>query len=224
LIVTTSENTIRQGNVVQIELQYLPCLEYFTCLLNHDVIWINVEERYRKQTYRNRCDVLTANKIDTLTVPVKSYQANCLTKDIEIDYSQDWIRRHLGCLRSGYGRSPYFEFFIHEFEAVFLKRPLLLADLNYELLTICLRLVGITIPIQYNLSVPFSGGNKINNVMSLINNRKAEKSNQFYYPVEYYQTFGNDFVSNLSIVDLIFNMGPEARGILNKSKNRIEAI
>jgi hypothetical protein len=58
----------------------------------------------------------------------------------------------------------------------------------------------------------------------LINNKKAPDFQKFYSPAAYYQTFGNDFVSNLSIVDLIFNMGPEARGVLNKSMNKIEAI
>jgi len=222
--VTSNKIVCNPGTVVKIELQYLPCLEYFACLLNNDYVWIDVEERYRKQTYRNRCKVLTANKTDILTVPVKSYEAHCETKDILIDYGQDWIRRHLGCIRSAYGKSPYFEFYIHEFEAVLLKKHERLIDLNYELLTICLRLVGISIPIKYNLSVPFSNDNIVMDVMSLINNKKASDSFIFYNPVQYYQTFGNDFVSNLSIVDLIFNMGPEARGILGRSMNKIDAI
>ena len=221
----TSNKNIRQpGTVVKIELQYLPCLEYFACILNHDFIWIDTDEKYKKQTYRNRCEVLTANKTDTLTVPVKSSKANSATKDVLIDYGQDWIRRHLGCLRSAYGKSPYFEYYFHEFEAVFLKRPELLVDLNYELLTICLRLVGISLPVKYNMSVCFSNDYNVRDAMSLINNKKAPETTLFYKSVEYYQTFGNDFVNNLSIVDLIFNMGPEARGVLTRSTNKICSI
>lgn len=220
----TIVNNHQSQKIVQIELQYLPCLEYFTCLLNHDIAWIDVEEKYLKQTYRNRCSVLTANKIDILTVPVKSYETNCPTKLIEIDYGQDWIRRHLGCLRSAYGKSPYFEFYIHAFEEVYLKKHSFLVELNYELLTICLRLVGVKTEVKYNLSGFSNQEVKVENAMSLINNKKAPNLNKYYNSVQYYQTFGNDFVSNLSIVDLIFNMGPESRGVLNRSAKKIEAI
>ena len=112
------ETTLRR---VQIDLQYLPCLEYFTCLMSYDSVLLDVEERYVKQTYRNRCTVLTANKVDTLTVPVKS-ENHGLTKDVRIDYSQDWVRRHLGCLQAAYGKSPFFEYYAPEFTAVFQKK------------------------------------------------------------------------------------------------------
>ncbi|MNL76721.1 WbqC-like protein family protein [compost metagenome] len=53
--------------------------------------------------------------------------------------------------------------------------------------------------------------------LSSINDKKNKNLNKYYQPIAYYQTFGNDFVSNLSIVDLLFNMGPEARSILLRS-------
>lgn len=206
-----------QSTEVRIELQYLPCLEYFTCILQYDRVYIDVEERYVKQTYRNRCNVLTANKIDTLTIPVKGYEAASSTKDILIDYNQDWTRRHLGCLQSAYGKSPFYEYYAHEFKRVYEKKLAYLVDLNYELLTICLRLTGVKKDIQYNLS-----GEKISekgafNAISLINNRKQPDLHKYYSPAPYYQTFGNDFVGNLSIVDLLFNMGPEAKSVLLRS-------
>ncbi|QRR01746.1 WbqC family protein [Dyadobacter sandarakinus] len=202
---------------VKIELQYLPCLEYFACILSSDRIYIDVNEKYQKQTYRNRCSVLTANKVDTLTVPVKSYEAASLTRDIQIDYSQDWMRRHLGCFKSAYGKSPFYEYYAPELLDVFQRKLSFLVDLNYELLTFCLRLVGIKKDIQYNLSGYSEEEKGTFNAISLINNRKASKSSDFYQPEPYYQTFGNDFVGNLSIVDLLFNMGPESRLILSRS-------
>ncbi|CAG4991852.1 hypothetical protein DYBT9275_00842 [Dyadobacter sp. CECT 9275] len=202
---------------VQIELQYLPCLEYFACLLNFDRIWIDTEERYIKQTYRNRCNVLTTNKIDTLTVPVIKYQQGALTKDIKIDYGQDWVRRHWGCLQSAYGRSPFFEYYSTEFEAVYARKPAYLVDLNYDLLTICLRLVGVKKEIRYKMSGAEISPIAIKNEISAINNKKTGAGYKYYVPKPYYQTFGNDFVENLSIVDLIFNTGPESRLILLES-------
>ncbi|TDE16883.1 hypothetical protein E0F88_08555 [Dyadobacter psychrotolerans] len=184
--------------------------------MSYDSVLLDVEERYVKQTYRNRCTVLTANKVDTLTVPVKS-ENHGLTKDVRIDYSQDWVRRHLGCLQAAYGKSPFFEYYAPEFNAVFQKKYEFLIDLNYDLLTICLRLVGVKKEVTYNLSGLENTQNIIKNEVSEINNKKNKNIFKYYQPETYYQTFGNDFVSNLSIVDLIFNMGPEARSVLLKS-------
>ena len=210
---TSSED---QSRGVRLELQYLPCLAYFTCILQYDRIYIDVEERYVKQTYRNRCTVLTTNKIDLLTVPVKGHDAASPTKDILIDYNQDWIRRHLGCLKSAYGKSPFYEFYAPDLIRIYEKKLVYLADLNYELLTNCLRLVGIRKDVQYNLSGVGEEENVVNEI-SAINNRKSTDSSRYYQPAPYYQTFGNDFVSNLSIVDLLFNMGPEAKSVLLRS-------
>jgi hypothetical protein len=210
----SSDNQFRE---VRIELQYLPCLEYFTCILQYDRIYIDVEERYVKQTYRNRCNVLTTNKIDMLTVPVKGYDAGSPTKDILIDYSQDWIRRHLGCFKSAYGKSPFYEFYAPDLINIYQRRLAYLVDLNYELLTNCLRLVGIKKDIQYNLSGGELEESRVVNDISAINNKKAGNSFKYYQPAPYYQTFGNDFVQNLSIVDLLFNMGPEAKSVLLRS-------
>ena len=203
----------------RLELQYFPCLDYFACLLSYDHIYIDVEERYVKQTYRNRCRVLTANKVDTLTVPVK-IENNGLTRDVRIDHSQDWTRRHIGCFQSAYGKSPFYEYYAPELINVFEKKYDFLIDLNYDLLTICLRLVGIRNKVTYNLSGTKKAQNNVIDEVSQINNKKSGDIFKYYTPEPYYQTFGNDFVSNLSIVDLIFNMGPEARSVLLRSCKR----
>lgn len=215
--ILVNESVLRKG---RIELQYLPCLEYFAYILDHDHVYIDVEEKYIKQTYRNRCSVLTANKVDTLTIPVKSVGANGRTKDVKIDYNQDWIRRHLGCLQSAYGKSPFYEYYAPELIAVFQKKYEFLIDLNYDLLTICLRLVGGMKKVMYNLSGSNEDLNACFSAVSAINNKKDINNYKYYQPIPYYQTFGNDFISNLSIVDLIFNTGPEARSVLLKSLKR----
>ncbi|WP_262485478.1 WbqC family protein [Dyadobacter crusticola] len=211
------EENSAQNRAVRLELQYLPCLEYFTCILQHEQVLIDIEERYVKQTFRNRCSVLTTNKIDVLTVPVKGYEAASPTKDILIDYNQEWIRRHLGCLKAAYGKSPFYEFYASELIHIYGKKPKFLVDLNYELLTICLRLVGIKKEIRYILSGEQDSENGIFNAISLINSKKNQNSFIYYTPEPYYQTFGNGFVGNLSIIDLIFNMGPEAKSVLLRS-------
>lgn len=217
MIVSEIESNSKEISGIRIELQYLPCIAYFTSLLKYDRIYIDIEERYLKQTYRNRCSVLTANKVDQLTVPVQKYETAAPTKDIKIDYGQDWLRRHLGCLQSAYGKSPFYEFYAPELLQIYDKKLAYLVDLNYELLTICLRLVGVKKDLQYNLSGLEMEESSVFNAISLINNKKGDISPEYYKPEPYYQTFGNDFVSNLSIIDLLFNMGPEARSVLLRS-------
>ena len=169
-----SELSVNEQSVkeARIELQYLPCLEYFVCILQYDHVWIDVDERYVKQTFRNRCDVLTTNKIDSLTVPVKAFN-HCLTRDVKIDNSQDWVRRHLGCLKAAYGKSPYYEYYAPEFMDVYRKNYEFLIDLNYDLLTICLRLVGAKGRATYNLSGTEIALENVINEISQINNKKS---------------------------------------------------
>ncbi|WP_247234551.1 WbqC family protein [Telluribacter sp. SYSU D00476] len=202
---------------VLIELHYLPSLAYFTCLMSHDIIWLETQENYPKQTYRNRCYVLTTNKVDVLTVPVQAGSKKAPVREVLIDYGQDWIRRHWGCFQSAYGKSPYFEYYAPYLEEIYRRKPEYLFDLNYELLTLCLRLIGIKKDIRYNMSYSENVPSNIFDARSLINDKKKDSAEVFYKSTSYYQTFGNDFVPNLSIVDLLFNQGPEARRILTES-------
>ncbi|WP_025762269.1 WbqC family protein [Dyadobacter tibetensis] len=218
------EKSTSEKESVRIELQYLPSLEYFCCLLKQDEIWLETEEVYQKQTYRNRCKVLTANKIDILTVPVKKYSHGTLSKDIEIDYDQNWKRRHWGCFQSAYGKSPYYEYYAPELRAIYDKEYQFLVDLNYELLTFCLRLVGLKKEVRYKMSGSEIASKPAKDFISTINNKKSTNNYKFYRSVPYYQTFGNDFVENLSIIDLLFNMGPESRGILISSSKAEELL
>ncbi|HEV7349883.1 WbqC family protein [Telluribacter sp.] len=202
---------------VLIELHYLPCLAYFTCLLQHEKVWLEAWESYPKQTYRNRCYVLTANKVEVLTVPVQAGSKKGAIREVRIDYNQDWIRNHWGCFQSAYGKSPYFEYYAPYLEDIYQRKPELLIELNYELLTLCLRLIGIRKEVGYNLSYEKSVSNYIFDARSLISDKKEANGTVFYKNRPYYQTFGNDFVPNLSILDLLFNQGPEARQILAES-------
>ena len=126
-----------------IDLQYLPSLEYFCALLKHDTIVVEAHEYFEKQSYRNRCKILTTNKIDVLTVPVKNGNTKVLIRDLRIDYHQDWTRRHWGAIHSGYGKSPFFEFYADYFRILLEKKPDFLFDFNMDLLTICLKLLRL---------------------------------------------------------------------------------
>lgn len=207
----------RTKSEVLLELHYLPCLEYFACLMHYDKIQLEAHEHFTRQTYRNRCYVLTANKVDVLTVPVQTARNRIPVRDIRIDYNQAWIRRHWGCLCSAYGKSPFFEYYAPDLEAVYLKKIPHLFDLSSDLLTLCLSWLGIKKDIGYTLSYHTGVDSTQFDARSLINDKNIGNSYNFYKAVPYHQTFGNDFVPNLSILDLLFNKGPESRQILRMS-------
>jgi|AntAceMinimDraft_11_1070367.scaffolds.fasta_scaffold18939_2 hypothetical protein len=202
---------------VVIELHHLPCFDYFACLLQYNTIRLEACENFPKQTYRNRCYVLTANKVDVLTIPVKNSRKKIRIKDIQIDYNQSWIKRHWGCLQSAYGKSPYFEHYYRDLETIYLRKPTFLFDFNLELLTLCLKNLGIKKRIEYTLSYTVDVDITQFDAKLVVNDKKKGESAVFCNTIPYYQTFGNDFVPNLSIIDLLFNKGPEARKVLLES-------
>ena len=197
-----------------IELQYLPSLEYFCAILKNDELIIEANEYFEKQSYRNRCRIQTTNKIDTLTVPVQNGNKKVLIKDIKIDYSQDWTRRHWGAIHSGYGKSPFFEYYSEYFKKLFDKKPDFLFDLNQEILTICLKLLRLEKKIiftenyQKKVETDYRG---------LIHPKRDYESNNLYQSLAYRQNFGSEFEPNLSILDLLFCQGNQSISVLKES-------
>ena len=202
-----------------IDLHYLPCLEYFSNLLHHDSIYLEAHENFQKQSYRNRCTILAVNKIDTLTVPILKSNSKVLVKDVEIDYSQPWQKNHWRAIRSAYGKAPYYEYFCDYFEKIYDKKSRFLWDLNTETLTMCLKLMQIKKELlfttEYNKETEINVEEVIDK-RSLVHPKKEGEMTE----VPYTQVFGKDFVPNLSVIDLIFNEGPNSSAILKRSINK----
>lgn len=198
-------------------VHYLPCLEYFTCLMQAGNAILESRENFQKQTLRNRCYVKTANGTEMLTVPLIRPAGKIQIRDIRIDYGQMWQKKHWRCLTSAYSNSPFFEYYAPDFLKVFESRPAYLFDLNLHLLTLCLELLKVKIEFSHNLSYDPKPKYPVFDARSCITDKKNVNRYQFYQPYPYYQTFGNDFSENLSIADLIFNMGPEASEVLRNS-------
>jgi hypothetical protein len=197
-----------------IDLQYLPSLEYFCIFLQHNEIKIEAHEYFEKQSYRNRCIIQTTNKIDSLTVPVQNGNRKVLIRDLKIDYSQDWTRRHWGAIHSAYGKSPFFEYYAEYFKNILEKKPDFLFDLNLDFLTICLKLLrlekNIIFTENYEKTVE-------NDWRGLIHPKRHFETNKVYQSLTYRQNFGNEFEPNLSILDLLFCQGNQALTILKGS-------
>jgi len=200
--------------MITIESHYLPSLEYFTLLSQVDSINLDTESKFQKQTFRNRCYILSPNKVMPLIVPVHFHQGTPM-QEICIDHRQSWVRDHWGAIYSSYGKSPFFEHFAEEFLSVLNGKPELLVDLNQAMLSVCLRMLQWQIDIQTN-----SDENQLLDVRNTILPKQSFDARDFYQAISYQQNFGNTFVPNLSILDLLFCQGPVAGQILKSSVKR----
>ncbi|MEM6361968.1 MAG: WbqC family protein [Bacteroidota bacterium] len=200
-----------------IELHYFPCIEYFTCLHEYDVILIEAQENYIKQSFRNRCYIKDANGKLQLTVPVIGGRKKISVKDIQIDHDQNWNQIHLRALRSAYGKAPFFEYYFDYFEKAFQKREKFLFDFNRNLLTVCLQVLGINKNILITKTYTKGSQKNYSDLRNQISAKSDFANRTFYQAVEYYQVFGKDFAPNLSVVDLIMNEGPNSAAIIQQS-------
>ncbi len=201
---------------VLIELQYLPPLEYFV-LLSGRMVYLDMHEHYEKQTYRNRCYILGPHQVEKLTVPVQGGSKKVKTSEILIDYRQKWLLQHWRALQAAYGKAPFFEHYAPYFLEVFEKQPKKLWELNYDLLTLCLKLLQINTTIRLTETYLESTNPAFLDYRSSVNPKKSAIANNIYQPRAYNQIFGKDFVVNLSVADLLFCEGPAAGMILHES-------
>jgi hypothetical protein len=204
------------GQAYLSDLMYLPPIEFFVAVSDLNCLTFDPSAPFRKQTYRNRARILLANKVDTLSVPVLFGRKQMPYREMRIDYSQKWKNIHLRGIQSGYGKAPFFEFYFPYLQAVFDKNLTFLWDLNWELLTVCLRLVGLQISLQELEKAEESV--LIDGLSGICDPRADFSTRSFMTATPYAQMFGRDFEPNLSVLDLLFCKGPESKVVLNLSK------
>ena len=200
---------------------YLGSVGYYSALACFDQIWIEQYDSYHKQTYRNRCSILGANGPLDLIVPVvKKSGCKTLMKDIEIDYSTKWQLLHWRSLFSAYNSSPFFQYYSDYFSPFYQKKHDYLIDFNNELMEIVLELLQM--PKKFILTSQFEKGYEtavdLRNIFTPKKILKREDDFLFNFQ-SYSQTFAEkfDFIPDLSIVDLLFNCGPDSESILIKN-------
>lgn len=199
-----------QGDLI-LSSAYFPPAEYFSLINSAVSVIIEQEENYIKQTYRNRCRILSSNGILILSVPVmKGSSIKTRVKDVTIDYSKRWQQVHIRALVSAYNRSPYFQFYFESFEKILLANKKYLIDLNDELLYKCLEILNINKCTTHTSSYWTGSAADMDFRYSI-----TPKSASVFTSRPYIQVFSNNgFVSGLSILDLIFNTGPESHQYL----------
>lgn len=199
---------------------YLGSVGYYSVLAHFDTVFIEQFDSYHKQTCRNRCQILAANGPLDLIIPViKESGKKTLMKDVKIDYATRWQNMHWRSLFSAYNSSPFFEYYSEYFIPFYQKKWNFLFDYNKEMMELVLSLLQIPVNILYTGQFQ----KEYENAIDLRNEFSKIKSTNDLDGIEfevqsYTQTFAEkfDFVPNLSIVDLLFNCGPNSENILHK--------
>ncbi|MBO3272506.1 WbqC family protein [Hymenobacter defluvii] len=214
-------NKLASSPVVIFESQYNPPIAFFAELVGQDTLLLEAHDHYRKQTYRNRCLILTAQGVKPLTVPVVdgNRSEKIATSAIEIDYRQNWVHQHWRTLQTAYGGTPYFEYYADYLHDIYYQRPTLLFDLNTQLLRFYLRSLRLRLHVE--LTQEYISSHPVTSDSALLDRRDwltpkaavADQPDRTSGPA-YPQTFGVQFVPNLSILDLLFMQGPAAGAFL----------
>jgi len=174
---------------------------------------------YSRQSYRNRYVIYGANGALPLTVPViKESGKKTLTRDIRISYDIPWRETHWKSIEAAYNSSPYYLYYKDDIELLFTKKWDFLKDLNQAALEITMEATGVQTPVVYS-SEYFSEYTSAKDLRDIIHPKKKFKEDKSFIPAKYRQVFGinKDFLPNLSILDLIFNKGPESLLVLRDS-------
>ena len=210
---------------------YFPPIEYFIAIANSERVEIESGEMYQKQSYRTRCHINGANGLLVLTVPVlRSLAAGeegsshkIPTSQLKIDYSKPWIIQHKRALEAAYMSSPFFEYYMDELYEILDSKPEYLLQLNTALTLKVAELIGLEAEIKLtdgNFIVPGSPLLEqmgIHDFRDSIHPKKAPllmKELEMEKP--YYQVFTNKqgFVPNATVLDLLFNEGPNSISFL----------
>lgn len=193
---------------------YLPNIYYCSWILNQTKVLFIVDSHYQKQTFRNRCEIYGANGKLKLTIPVVHTKTKAPLKEKEVCISNEtpWRKQHWKSICSAYRSSPYFEFYETELAPFFEKKETHLMQFNIQILIKIMELIEA--PFSYEL-VEWNK-NKHQRMDSLINAKK----NIDWKALPYTQVFQNKngFLNNLSLLDVIFNLGPESFTYLKNQK------
>ncbi|MCK0115318.1 WbqC family protein [Gelidibacter sp. F63206] len=195
---------------------YFPSIAQCVAMIQAEKVIFEVCDNYQKQTYRNRMTIYGAQGKIPLTVPVIYSQKNRqLYKDINISNDEKWQDLHWKSIQSAYSSSPFFEFYEHDLTHLFTEETTNLMDFNFRCLD------AIMECLQHELKLESTSEFELNpthqkDFRYLVNHRKETEQPLKPYVQVFDDKYG--FISNLSVLDLIFNEGPNALLYLEKQQ------
>lgn len=199
-------------NGVLLSTAYFAPVQFYSFMVSASAVYVEQFENFQKQTYRNRCEILGSNGVTSLVVPVvKGRGKKIAIKDLKISYDEDWQRNHWRSIFSAYNSSPFFEFYKDELFPVFKKKRKYLFDLNLEINNILCDFLEIDNKVELTSDFEKVPAGTLN-LREMISPKNKTKINRNFKASEYTQVFSGKFgfVANLSMLDLLFNEGPNS--------------
>ena len=187
---------------------YFPSISHFVALAQSEEVAFEVFDNFQKQTNRNRTYIYSPNGIQLLNIPIKHIKdSRQKTKDVRIESDFDWQKQHFKSLEAAYRSSPFFEFFEDDIRPIFEKKHEFLLDLNFEALEIVFKCLRMKIEFSKTTEYFPQVDPTITDFRNLVDGKKDDS-----IFTKYTQVFDDKhgFLSNLSVLDLIFNEGKYA--------------
>lgn len=187
---------------------YFPPISYFSIIKHSENIFIEAMENYQRQTIRNRCHIQTSNGVQTLSIPIKKDKEKRITS-VKIDYSTPWNYKHAHAIRSAYGKTAFFPYYYDDLVSPLFEKYETLFELNMAIIKKCIKLLQLnkTLLLTKEYSTDYPDLNDLRNDFS----KKNPPYTKNYQQKTYIQAFSDryPFMSELSILDLLFNTGSE---------------
>jgi WbqC-like protein family len=205
-------------NNILLETQFFPPISCFSTIIQYPSVVFEKYDYFQKGTYRNRCQIATAQGTQTLSVPLKKGKnQHQIITDVQIANDVNWQRPLWRTLQTAYGKTPYWEHYAPVFEPFFVKQYDFLFDLNHEIIHTIFKLLkfdkSITISFSDTYNAEYTEGADFRNKYT----PKYDAINPNRYPQAFEDR--NGFIPNLSMLDLLFCCGKQSLDILAQSHN-----